>query len=223
MINSMGTAKIRNIDHYVYKDKILEIKSFSEKFLESNNIESDTRYESRIPKEKDDICYHLEFKNNIATTYENGNIEVHEDEQQSELKEFDWFFLKFYDNSLNEYISDNIKNRYAPIIEKIKNFPVTYGAFHYCTANTFIFEHYDQTTNPEGSETGRTNIIIPLNKPNSKGCIIHVDGEEFDLMEYDAFCFNAQFKHKMYNNTGKDVTLLVLHSRSDDFKVVSQV
>ena len=87
-----------------------------------------------------------------------------------------------------------------------------------CSPNTFIMEHYDQTTSPERSETGRTNIIVPLHKPNSKKCDIHVDGDVYDLMEYDAFCFNAQFKHKMYNHTGQDVILLVLHSFSSDFE-----
>lgn len=218
MIKTDSIAKIRSISNYAYKEDIIQIANLCEKFLENNNIAEDARIESRIPKEKDDICYHLEFKNNISTMYENGNVEIDKNEEE-ELKDFEWFFLKFYDKSLNDYIGDNIKQKYASLIERIKSVPVTYGAFHHCTDNTFIFEHYDQTTSPERSETGRTNIIVPLCKPDSKGCIIHVDGDTYDLMDYDAFCFNAQFKHKMYNNTGSDVVLLVLHSRTSDFEI----
>jgi len=220
MINSASIAKIRNIDNYRYKDEIKNISNLCETFLKNNDLIGDTKKECQIPKDKADICYHLEFKNKIATMYENGQVEVDdEDDHLGNPKDFDWYFLKFYDQSLNGYISESIKKKYSLLINEIQKLPITYGAFHYCTADTFIFEHYDQTTSPERSETGRTNIILPLHKPNAKGCIIHVDGDVYDLMDYDAFCFNAQFKHKMYNNTGSDVVLLVLHSRSDDFEV----
>jgi len=224
MINSTSIAKIRNIDNYKYKDKIKKISDLCETFLKNNDLVADTKEESQIPKEKEDICYHLEFKNKITTMYENGQVDVDDDYNNLEnLKDFNWYFLKFYDQSLNEHISESIKKKYSLLINEIQKLPITYGAFHHCSSNTFIFEHYDQTTSPEGSETGRTNIIVPLHKPKRKGCIIHVDGEKFDLMDYDAFCFNAQFKHKMYNDTGDDVILLVLHSRSSDFEIVSQV
>jgi hypothetical protein len=216
---SMMVNKTRSFEDYTYKREILDLKDIVKNFLKEVDIGKDVVQRVKIKNDKSDICYHVHGKDDKITYYENGETEVNPIKDYD--KEFDWYFLKFYDQSLNEDIDGSIKEKYSSIINHITKLPLTYGAFHHCSANTFIFEHYDQTTSPEKSETGRTNIIIPLSKPDSKGCIIHVDNESFDLMDYDAFCFNAQFKHKMYNNTGEDVVLLVLHSRSSDFEVAS--
>jgi hypothetical protein len=220
MLKSATIKRIRHLEDYAYKEQLLGLRNYFQKFIQDISIKDDAFSQVKIKGDVSDLCYYIHSDKGKITYYENGEID-HGEYYENYDKDFDWYFLKFYDESLNEHISDAIKQTYNPLIEEIKKIHMTYGALHHCSDKTFIFEHYDQTTSDEGSETGRTNIIIPVGKTNAKGCIIHVDGDTYDLMDYDAFCFNAQFKHKMYNNTGSDVVLLVLHSRSSDFEVIT--
>ena len=138
---------------------------------------------------------------------ENGNIDL-----AGEGADSDWYFLKILDDSLNEHISNYVKEKYKILIEEIKNVPkLAYMTLQVWRNDSTVREHIDDNA---------VTMVILLHSDDNKGCYLKINNKKHDFKDYEIFCFNGTLPHELQNLSGSDVTGLILRIRFNDYKVV---
>lgn len=196
---------------YIYYSDLLEIKSFAESLVSKTEIISDVDRLKNFNHTDSDICFHLNVRKENILFSENGESE--EDVNDGSRKESDWYFLKILDSAKDESISDFVKEKYKGLISKILSVPdLKYATLQVWSNDLLIDRHVDDNS---------VTVVMILNPDENKGCTLTIEDESHDLKNYKVFCFNGDHIHQLWNQSGSDVTALILRITHDKFELVS--